>query len=131
MIALVVGVAVASSAEPPAGAAPVIYGSLDKELIREVIHKNRLEVRACYEKQLKAFPKLEGKVSVNFRILPSGNVAGTNVVSSTVANVELEGCIVDRVATWGFPKPKGGGVVVVTYPFIFRQDPVPDAGAAL
>ncbi len=26
-----------------------------------------------------------------------------------------------RVLTWIFPKPKGGGVAVVTYPFVFKQ----------
>jgi hypothetical protein len=25
------------------------------------------------------------------------------------------------VHTWIFPKPKGGGVVIVTYPFVFNQ----------
>ena len=36
-------------------------------------------------------------------------------------NAELETCVAGRVRTWVFPKPKGGGVVVVTYPFIFQQ----------
>ena len=36
-------------------------------------------------------------------------------------NAELEACVAGRVRAWEFPKPKGGGVVVVTYPFVFKQ----------
>jgi hypothetical protein len=27
---------------------------------------------------------------------------------------------VSKVKTWTFPKPKGDGVVIVTYPFLFK-----------
>ena len=43
------------------------------------------------------------------------------MVSTTTNTPELEKCIAGRVRTWVFPKPKGGGVVVVTYPFMFKQ----------
>jgi hypothetical protein len=33
----------------------------------------------------------------------------------------VESCINARVKSWQFPKPKGGGIVVVTYPFLFKQ----------
>lgn len=100
---------------------PTVMGSLDKELIRKVIHANRGQIRYCYESQLNRFPKLEGKVAVKFVISASGSVATSSVAQSTVGNAELETCVAGRVKTWIFPKPKGGGVVVVTYPFIFKQ----------
>lgn len=100
---------------------PTVIGSLDKELIRKVIHANRGQIRYCYESQLNRFPKLEGKVAVKFVISPSGSVASSSVASSTVGNPEMETCVAGRVRTWIFPKPKGGGVVIVTYPFIFKQ----------
>lgn len=100
---------------------PTVMGSLDKELIRKVIHANRGQIRFCYEAQLNRFPKLEGKVAIKFVISPSGSVASSSVAQSTVGNPELETCVAGRVRTWMFPKPKGGGVVIVTYPFIFKQ----------
>lgn len=100
---------------------PVVMGSLDKELIRQVIHRNRGQIRYCYESQLTRFPKLSGKVQVKFVITASGTVAKSDVVSSSANNAELETCVAGRVRTWVFPKPKGGGVVIVTYPFIFKQ----------
>ncbi len=100
---------------------PTVMGSLDKELIRKVIHANRGQIRFCYESQLNRFPKLDGKVAIKFVISPAGAVASSQVSQTTVNNAELEACVAGRVRTWQFPKPKGGGVVVVTYPFIFKQ----------
>jgi len=100
---------------------PVVMGSLDKELIRKVIHMNRGQIRFCYESQLQRYPKLGGKVAVKFVITGSGTVASSSVAQSTANNAEFETCVAGRVRTWQFPKPKGGGVVVVTYPFIFKQ----------
>lgn len=100
---------------------PMVSGSLDKELIRKVIHSNRGQIRFCYETQLNRFPKLSGKVAITFVISASGSVATSKASQNTTANQELETCIVGRVRTWTFPKPKGGGSVIVTYPFIFKQ----------
>lgn len=100
---------------------PMVVGSLDKELIRKVIHANRNQIRYCYESQLNRFPKLSGKVAIRFMITAQGSVSQSSVAQSTVGNAELEACVAGRVRTWNFPKPKGGGIVIVTYPFIFKQ----------
>lgn len=100
---------------------PIVMGSLDPELIRQVIHRNRGQIRHCYESQLAQFPKLSGSVTVKFVIAASGTVASSQVAKSDLGNNELEACVTDRVRTWLFPKPKGGGVVVVTYPFTLKQ----------
>lgn len=100
---------------------PMVVGSLDKELVRKVIHANRNQIRYCYESQLNRFPKLEGKVSVRFTITGQGSVSQSTVAQSSINNAELETCVAGRVRMWTFPKPKGGGLVIVTYPFIFKQ----------
>lgn len=100
---------------------PEVMGSLDKELIRQVIQRNRGQIRYCYESLLNRFPKLGGKVSVKFIISATGAVATSNVAQSTAGNSDLETCVAGRVRTWKFPEPKGGGSVIVTYPFIFKQ----------
>jgi outer membrane biosynthesis protein TonB len=58
---------------------------------------------------------------VKFVISASGSVASSSVASADTNNAELETCVAGRVRTWLFPKPKGGGVVIVTYPFIFKK----------
>ncbi|HZH15508.1 MAG TPA: adventurous gliding motility protein GltG [Archangium sp.] len=97
-----------------------VSGSLDKELIRQVIQRNKGQIRFCYESLLNRYPKLGGKVSIRFTIASEGNVITSTVAQSSAGNAELEQCVAGRVRTWAFPKPKGGGSVVVTYPFIFK-----------
>ncbi|MBN1209852.1 MAG: adventurous gliding motility protein GltG [Myxococcaceae bacterium] len=99
---------------------PMVMGSLDKELIRQVIQRNRSQIRFCYESQLTKYPKLAGKVAIKFVINAEGKVVSSDVAQSTAGNAELERCVAGRVRTWQFPKPKGGGVVIVTYPFNFK-----------
>ncbi len=98
-----------------------VMGSLDKELIRQVIKRNASQIRYCYENLLVQFPKLGGKVAIKFIITATGSVSTSQVASSDAGNRQLESCIAGRVQTFQFPKPKGGGVVVVTYPFVLKQ----------
>ena len=100
---------------------PVVRGSLSKDLIRRVIHAHRDQIRYCYEQELQSKPHLAGKISVKFVISAAGGVTTAKIEVSTMHNGSVEGCLVSRVRTWQFPKPKGGGIVIVTYPFVFKQ----------
>ncbi|MFH1808453.1 MAG: AgmX/PglI C-terminal domain-containing protein [Pseudomonadota bacterium] len=100
---------------------PVIMGSLDKEIIRRVIKENIAQIRYCYERELARSPGLYGKIMVKFIIAGTGQVSNAQVIESTMKNPEVESCISNKVRGWRFPKPKGGGIVIVSYPFIFKQ----------
>jgi TonB family protein len=93
---------------------------LDKDLIRQVIHAHRSEVRYCYDLALTSNPQLRGKTAVKFVIGPSGAVSTASVSESTAH--ELDDCVSSRVRSWVFPKPPGGGTAIVTYPFVFNHD---------
>jgi TonB family protein len=94
----------------------------DKEPIRQVIKQNSWGIRYCYERQLTRYPKLSGRMRVKFTITANGTVSSSTIVDATTNNPELETCVADRVRTWTFPKPKDGGVMVVTYPFVFAPE---------
>lgn len=98
-----------------------IEGGLDKDVIARVINSQLGEIRYCYERQLAANPELYGKVVVRFAIDGGGIVATQRVSLSTLKSAMVEGCILRRVASWQFPKPKGGTTVLVTYPFLFKS----------
>jgi len=100
---------------------PEVSGAYDPELIRRVVRSHHDQLKFCYDNALTRNPKLTGKVSVRWIITEGGTVGTSNVVSSTTNTPELDRCIAGRVLTWVFPKPKGGGVAVVTYPFVFKQ----------
>ena len=100
---------------------PEVTGSMDPELIRRVVRSHHDQLKYCYDNALTKNPKLTGKVSVRWIITEGGTVASSNVVNTTTNTPDLDRCIAGRVLTWIFPKPKGGGVAVVTYPFVFKQ----------
>ena len=96
-------------------------GSLDKEVIREVIRHNIGQVRSCYEQVLGRDHALAGRVSVVLKIEPNGRIVATGIQSSTMDNLEVEDCVGHAVCNWQFPRPLGGGVVIVSYPFNFTS----------
>lgn len=50
---------------------------------------------------------------------PALEVRATFVQSTTMNNVRVESCVVGAVKRWPFPKPTGGGIAIVSYPFNF------------
>lgn len=99
----------------------IIKGSLSKQEINRVIRRNLARFKYCYEKQLNANPNLSGKISVNFMISPTGGVGKASVRESSMNDSTVEGCVTKVMKTLKFPRPKGGGIVVVTYPFVFAS----------
>jgi len=98
-----------------------VSGTLDKDLVRQQIHRNRGQIRFCYERELQTHPKLAGRILLAFVILPSGGVGSADVVEASTGNRALEECVASRVRQWQFPKPRGRGSVKVVYPFVFKQ----------
>jgi TonB family protein len=96
-----------------------VRGSLDKEIIRRIIRRHINEVKYCYETELVKKADLSGRVSVQFTIAATGQVIASVLQSSTMGNIRVENCVVQAVRRWEFPKPMGGGIVIVSYPFNF------------
>jgi hypothetical protein len=98
---------------------PEVQGSIDPELIRRVVHDHRAQIRTCYETQLNARPGLAGKLVSAWTIDQGGSVTEAHTQESTLRDHAVENCVAQKIKTWRFPIPKGGGEVFVTYPFIF------------
>jgi TonB family protein len=99
----------------------VLAGSCEREVIGAVIGKNARQVLACYEAELTRAPHLAGKLAVRFTIEPTGRVSDLEIAESTLGNPSVERCVVSRIQRWRFPEPKGGGLCVVNYPWVFQQ----------
>jgi len=99
----------------------IVMGSLPKEVIRRVIQSNIAQIRYCYEKELTRSPGLFGKVATEFVIGGDGRVQTTKVTQTTLQSPPVERCMMQKIKTWRFPKPKGGGIVVVKYPFALNS----------
>lgn len=107
------------------GGTPVA-GGVDREMIRRIIRQHAGEMKACYEPELAKRPELFGRLMVQLTIGATGDVTAALLQSSTMGNPRVEDCTVKTARRWQFPKPSGGGVAVVSYPFEFIPEaPIP------
>lgn len=95
-----------------------VAGSLDKDIIRRIVRAHINEVRYCYNQGLSRDPKLAGRVNIEFVIGATGKVTSAKVESHTMSDAKVGNCIAKAVKRWKFPRPPGGGVVKVAYPFV-------------
>ncbi len=102
------------------GGNAVVLGALDKALIDKVIRDHLNAIRYCYQRELVRNPRLAGKVTVKFTIAGNGTVSQSTIKESTMGSVSVEKCINQRIQQLRFPEPRGGGIVIVSYPFFFK-----------
>lgn len=100
----------------------VVYkGSLSREEIQRVVKRHMNQIKYCYEKELAKSPNLQGKVVAFWIISGTGLVQTAKASQNTMGNKSVEQCIMKVVKRMRFPRPKGGGTVTVTYPFVFSS----------
>ena len=93
-------------------------GKLNKDSVKRVIKQRQRQLQACYERELKKDPSLNGKVIVRWTIGPAGRVTDAKVVKNTLKTPVVGRCVAEKIKRWRFDKPKGGSVTV-TKRFIF------------
>jgi hypothetical protein len=110
---------------------PMILVGLDRSLIDPVIRADLAQIKRCYQLRLDDDPVLTGKLVVKFTIAKDGSVSAAAVKTSTLYDPTMEACVVERFERLQFPTPQGGGIVIVSYPFLFTPDakPIPAAVA--
>jgi hypothetical protein len=96
---------------------PNAIGDLDKANIRRYIRRDFSKIQRCYEQFLLDHPDVDGRVDASFTIQPTGKVSAS---AATGLDPSLSDCVAKVIAAIEFPKPNGGGVIQVSYPFNFR-----------
>ncbi|MBI5939167.1 MAG: energy transducer TonB, partial [Caulobacterales bacterium] len=105
-----------------------VTGSCERSIIGKVISRHANEIRYCYEVELTKEPNLAGKIGVTFTIDPTGAISDANIAQTTLNNNNVEQCLLTRIRRWKFPEPKGGGVCVINYPWVFKAAGGADEG---
>lgn len=59
-------------------------------------------------------------MKISFVIAPTGSVASSSPAGAGVS-AEVDSCVAKKIGQLSFPAPEGGGIVEVTYPFIFQS----------
>ncbi len=71
--------------------------------IQVVIDQNGTAVNACYQKELKKSPDLNGKLSLLIKVNPEGRVAGVTTTVNTIGDAVAR-CVTNRIRSWRFPQ---------------------------
>jgi periplasmic protein TonB len=112
----------------PGGSGDGAGGSLKKggsgkasrsiEEIKLVFERNKGAIYALYNRALREEPGLQGKVVVELKISPAGEVVGCRVVSTELKTPELEQKLIARIRQFDFGA-KDVDVMVVSWPVDF------------
>lgn len=97
----------------------IVLGGLDRSQIDAVIKRHLNQFRYCYQRELTKDPTLGGKVSVKFTITPKGEVSASQTKASSMGSPAVESCLNNTMMKLTYPEPSGGGIVIVSYPFLF------------
>jgi TonB family protein len=88
------------------------------EDIRLVFERHKGAIYAIYQRALRDEPSLQGKVVLELKIAPNGEVAALRLVSSELKAAELEAKLLARIRQFDFGA-KDVEVMVVTWPVDF------------
>ncbi len=94
---------------------------LTKEEVARVIHSHMNEIRYCYESGILKDPTIAGKLLIDFRINASGVVPHAGITEASLRDPFVSQCLLSKLKAWKFPHPRGGVMVAVSYPFIFKS----------
>lgn len=96
-----------------------IQGSLSRDVIQRVMRSATNQLRYCYERELRRTPGLRGKVVVKLTVDKDGKATAVKIEADTLKSEAVTACLKARVKRLRFPKPQGGGKVIITYPILF------------
>jgi TonB family protein len=89
-----------------------------REMIRKRVRDRLPELEGVYTDAIRQNPDLRGKLSVRFRIDPSGKVQSAEPADGSVGDSAFVNAVLAKVRRWTF-EPPAGRTVEVLYPFVF------------
>lgn len=102
------------------GSDPVLEGTAGNPNL-DVVRSHRPEIERCRADGVSAGRVPAGKLILKWQIGEDGQVTSAETVSDETGDPSIARCILARLRTWQFPRPKGSGVVFITCPFQFRR----------
>jgi pSer/pThr/pTyr-binding forkhead associated (FHA) protein len=102
----------------------VVLGSMDPELLRQILQQYLPQFRHCYQQELSHNSEdIKGIVDLNFVIDGAGKVAQVDIkAKDNRFSKNGINCMGKVLAIIDFPKPKGGGKVAVRQPLNFFSE---------
>jgi hypothetical protein len=99
-----------------------VEGGLTEDQVKATIDAQFQPVRECFDEALARMQaqNLIGAIVVEFSVGAGGKVENAAVAASDFGDAEAGECIVAKLETWTFPKPKKGQAKV-RWPFHLRS----------
>jgi len=92
---------------------------LGRKALRRAIKRQIPKLRACYERALKGDDRLEGKMTLAWKVRADGGVKDVRIRRDDVQEPRLRKCVIDSVAGWRFPQ--GTEEIGVEYPLVLSS----------
>lgn len=90
-----------------------IVGSMDRAALMSLFNSHATEVKQCFAAAGKT-----GSITLRWFVTPEGVVLQLKVMSSSVSDSAIEGCLMQKVKAWTFPKSPAGNTQIT---FTFRS----------
>jgi outer membrane biosynthesis protein TonB len=68
------------------------------------------QVRGCYERALRQNSMVQGRLVINVRVGPKGQVCSAGVAQNTLGDPGVASCVLQMFRSGAFPAPEGGCV---------------------
>jgi hypothetical protein len=78
--------------------------------LQQALAVRQSQARRCYNQALARDPSLKGRVSLDVRVGPAGNVCSVNVGSNDMGTAAVANCAANIFRVASYPAPKGGCV---------------------
>jgi hypothetical protein len=113
--------ALAAPASPPPAVVigdAVVMGSLDASALARETAAHVDALSACAARAPASTASRD--VVVKYTVKGNGSVASAEIVASALGDAGADACITDAFTAMRFPKPKGGGIVIVRVALSFQ-----------
>src|SRR5690348_3637571 len=101
-----------------------LSGTFTNEQIQTAVNNNISAFDACYTLGADKTGKRSGTVTIQATVGPNGDVFQSEVTKSTVKNTKVDACVAGAFKKVKFPRPEGGGTVMITYQMNFSGEVV-------
>jgi DNA-binding FadR family transcriptional regulator len=96
-----------------------IHGSLTQKVVGAAVDQQLSSLAGCFSQATPG--SLRHTQSVRVFISPSGAVQTALLAQSEAVDRLIKTCVEAQTRQWSFPKPKGGGIVILDQSFTLTQ----------
>jgi hypothetical protein len=92
-------------------------GPVSVKAVEQVVSPHLNQLRYCYQRALPKHPGLAGRLTVDLRLLPSGQTADVRVSLDQLGDTAVASCVIGRFLRFTFPAAEAETEVTMVVEF--------------